>query len=43
MLWFDVENRYKTTARPCLTATWRLWFDVENRWRLRGNDKVVLT
>lgn len=43
MLWFDVENRYKTTTWATEKVATVLWFDVENRWRLRGNDKVVLT
>lgn len=43
MLWFDVENRYKTTRHLHYAIHQALWFDVENRWRLRGNDKVVLT
>lgn len=43
MLWFDVENRYKTTQLDTPVVLKELWFDVENRWRLRGNDKVVLT
>ncbi len=33
MLWFDVEERYKTMSSNGLQAATRLWFDVEERYK----------
>ena len=33
MLWFDVENRYKTTECLVSNVVAELWFDVENRYK----------
>ena len=32
-LWFDVEQRYKTTLDTKITTTIQLWFDVEQRYK----------
>ena len=32
MLWFDVEERYNTTAYFSIIETNKLWFDVEERY-----------
>ena len=32
MLWFDVEERYNTTARCNRASDDMLWFDVEERY-----------
>jgi len=31
-LWFDVEERYNTTANPSREVDSGLWFDVEERY-----------
>ena len=33
LLWFDVEQRYKTTDTPTRGVTILLWFDVEQRYK----------
>ena len=33
MLWFDVEDRYKTTFIIATCAMLLLWFDVEDRYK----------
>ena len=36
-LWFDVENRYKTTDASLHVSLEELWFDVENRYKTTGD------
>ena len=31
-LWFDVEERYNTTANAPIMPSMMLWFDVEERY-----------
>ncbi len=33
MLWFDVEQRYKTTVSARKAPVAELWFDVEQRYK----------
>ena len=33
MLWFDVEQRYKTIDSGTSSSTIQLWFDVEQRYK----------
>ena len=33
MLWFDVEERYKTIEKAGFATANELWFDVEERYK----------
>ena len=37
-LWFDVEERYNTTARAQIDLLYKLWFDVEERYNTTMNN-----